>query len=98
MQNVYIFSGATTNTDRKQALATIETMCEQRLSLNKTDMRRLVDIIQKMINGSAGSDKIISHVFRVIPKILSSHANSEPVKEWLYVLLLGSLFIKKLLM
>ena len=64
-------------------------MCDQRLSLNKTDLRRLVDIVQKMINGSAGSDKIISHVFRVIPKILSSHAREEPVKEWLYVLLLG---------
>lgn len=83
--------GATTNADRKQALATIETMCEQRLTLNKTDLRRLVDIIQKMINGSAGSDKIISHVFRVIPIILGTHAREEPVKEWLYVLLLGVL-------
>ena len=81
-------TGATTNAERKDALQVIGRMCDQNQALGKNDLRRLSDVIQKLI--TTGQDKILAHVFDVIPKILKAYANEDPMKEWLYILLTGN--------
>ena len=88
-------TGATTNAERKDALQVIGRMCDQNQVLGKNDLRRLSDVIQKLI--TTGQDKILAHVFDVIPKILKAYANEDPMKEWLYVLLTGNNFVVEFL-
>ena len=87
-------TGATTNAERKDALQVIGRMCDQNQVLGKNDLRRLSDVIQKLI--TTGQDKILAHVFDVIPKILKAYANEDPMKEWLYVLLTGNNFVAEI--
>ena len=80
-------TGATTNAERKEALAQLGRMADQNQQLTKLDLRRLADTIQKQITQMP--DKTLTHVFDLVPKILKAYANEEPMKEWLYALLTG---------
>ena len=63
-------------------------MAEQKQKLSTSDQRKITESIQKIIY--TGKENILVPTFKVIPKILATYANDEPMKDWLYGLLTGT--------
>ena len=73
--------------EKKEALSQIGKMAEQKQKLSTSDQRKITESIQKIIY--TGKENILVPTFKIIPKILATYANDEPMKDWLYGLLTG---------
>ena len=74
--------------EKKEALNLIGKMAEQKQKLSTSDQRKITESIQKIIY--TGKENILVPTFKIIPKILATYANDEPMKDWLYGLLTGT--------
>ena len=66
-------------------------MADQQQKLTQSDQRKITEYIQKIIYN--GKENILIPTFKVIPKILKTYANDQPMKDWLYGLLTGEFFV-----
>ena len=77
--------------EKKDRLNQIGKMADQQQKLTQSDQRKITEYIQKIIYN--GKENILIPTFKVIPKILKTYANDQPMKDWLYGLLSGEFFV-----
>ena len=77
--------------EKKDRLNQIGKMADQQQKLTQSDQRKITEYIQKIIYN--GKENILIPTFKVIPKILKTYANDQPMKDWLYGLLTGEFLL-----